>query len=102
MTRTTLILALGATLLAGAAQANSIESQRNAELAFCMIQANATAGETNKSALERNHDCLRANGWLPQSGTPKILPRGFVAAAAMFATLNSDYLACLNAEDAKR
>jgi hypothetical protein len=52
MTHTTLILALGATLLAGAAQANSIESQRNAELAFCMNQTNATAGETNKSALE--------------------------------------------------
>jgi hypothetical protein len=57
---------------------------------------------TNKSAIERNHDCLKANGWLPQSGTPKILPRAFVAAAAMFATLNSDYLACLNAQDAKR
>jgi hypothetical protein len=88
-----LILALGATLLAGAAQADSIESQRNAEIAFCMNQSNATAGETNKSALERNYDCLKANGWLPRSGTPKILPRAFVAAAVMFATLNSDYLA---------
>jgi hypothetical protein len=74
MTRTSFVLALGATLLASAAHADSIKGQENAEIAYCMIETNTTSGRTNKIARDRHNACLKAHGWLPNSGTPEILP----------------------------
>ena len=76
MTRTA-FLAAGILMLAGAAQADSIERQRNAEIAYCMDETNQRASRTTP-ALDRMYDCLRANGWLPGSGNPKVLPRDYV------------------------
>ncbi len=77
MTRT-LVLAIGAMLIAGAAHADSLERQRNAEIAYCTDETNQRASRTSGSALDRMYDCLQANGWLPGSGNAKVLPRDYV------------------------
>ncbi len=77
MTRTTAFLIAGIVVLAGAAHADSLERQRNAEIAYCTDETNQRASRTT-NALDRVQECLRANGWLPGSGNPKVLPRDFV------------------------
>ncbi len=69
-------LVLGA--LTMPAHADSIERQRNAEIAFCMDETNQRTSRAIKPALDRMHECLQVNGWLPGSGNPKVLPRDFV------------------------
>jgi hypothetical protein len=78
MTRTIFVLALGAALLASTAHADSIKGQENAEIAYCMIETNTTSGRTNKIARDRHNACMRAHGWLPNSGTPDILPPAYI------------------------
>ena len=60
------------------AHGDSIAGQRNAEIAFCLDESNQRASRYSKSAIERVEECLRANGWLPNSGNPKVLDRDFV------------------------
>jgi len=59
------------------AHADSLERQRNAEIAFCLEETNQRASRTTP-ALDRVQECMRTNGWLPGSGNPKVLPRDFV------------------------
>jgi hypothetical protein len=40
MTRTALLLAIGAMLLTSAAHADSIKGQENAEIAYCVVETN--------------------------------------------------------------
>jgi hypothetical protein len=65
-------------LLASAAHADSIERQRNAEIAYCMDETNQRTSRAVKPALDRMYECLQINGWLPGSGNPKMLPRDYV------------------------
>jgi hypothetical protein len=71
------LFALGTMLLAGAASADSLERQHNAEIAYCTDETNQRASRTTP-ALDRVQECLRTNGWLPGSGNPRVLPRDFV------------------------
>jgi len=67
-TRTLMIIAAAIALMAGAAYADSIPGQRDAELAFC-----------NKNSSTEMYDCLKANRWLPGTGRGRVLPPDFVA-----------------------
>jgi hypothetical protein len=80
MTRT-LVLAIGAMLLATAAHADSIKGQENAEIAYCMVETNTTSGRTNKIARDRHRACLKEHGWLPNSGPADILPPAYIESA---------------------
>jgi hypothetical protein len=74
MTIATLIQTIGGLTMA---HADSLERQRNAEIAYCTDETNQRASRTTP-ALDRVQECLRTNGWLPGSGNPKVLPRDFV------------------------
>jgi hypothetical protein len=80
MTRT-LVLAIGAALLASAAHADSIKGQENAEIAYCMVETNTLSGQITKDVTARRQACLKEHGWLPNSGTPDILPPAYIESA---------------------
>jgi hypothetical protein len=81
MTIRKITIALVATLLGGAAQADSIKGQENGEIAYCMVETDTMSGLISKTAIDRHNACLKAHGWLPGSGDAKILQHRYVAQA---------------------